>query len=138
MKKIWYWIIGIAVVLLIGGLIAFGLGALRFSQMSAFPMWDRPRSVPDGFGYWSERGGMHMTTPWRLPFMGLLGGLLMFLLPVGILALIVVGVVMLVRAGQKSSDQHAHPTALTCPNCGKEVQADWKVCPHCGEGLKEE
>jgi hypothetical protein len=24
---------------------------------------------------------------------------------------------------------------LLCPNCGKEVDSDWKICPHCGFDL---
>ncbi|HIC89489.1 MAG TPA: zinc ribbon domain-containing protein [Anaerolineae bacterium] len=23
----------------------------------------------------------------------------------------------------------------TCPSCGRPVQADWQVCPYCGQGL---
>ena len=26
---------------------------------------------------------------------------------------------------------------MFCRNCGKEVQDDWKICPVCGESLKE-
>ncbi|MCB2209334.1 zinc ribbon domain-containing protein [bacterium] len=136
MKKIWYWVIGIVVVLLVSGLLIFGLGALRYSRMTSFMQWDRTRALPDGgYGYWPQRGGMHMTTPFTSPFMGLLGGLLMFLLPVGVITLIVLGVIMLVRAGRNSSAPAEPPAALTCPNCGADVKAEWKVCPHCGEGL---
>jgi uncharacterized membrane protein len=139
MKKIWYWVIGTVVVLLVVGLVVFGLGALRFSRMTSFMGWDRTRAIPDGgYGYWPERGGMHMVMPFASPTMGIFGGLLMFLLPVGVITLIVIGVIMLVRAGRKPSSPAAPPVAQTCSNCGADVAADWKVCPHCGEGLKQD
>jgi zinc-ribbon domain len=86
-----------------------------------------------GWGY----GGYGMMGNWGYsPFgwfgMGL-GMLFMWLIPIGIVALIVFGILALVR----STGNTAPSTPLTpCPNCGKGTQADWQNCPYCGTALK--
>ena len=82
-------------------------------------------------------GGYGMMGNWGYsPFgwfgMGL-GMLFMWLIPIGILALAVYGVVALAR--NSGNNTPATPQS-PCPNCGKGTQADWQNCPHCGAALK--
>jgi len=75
-----------------------------------------------------------------MPFGGFVGGLICL----GILALVVFGIIMLVRATRKSNaaatpaaGTGAAPTPAesmeTCKKCGKPLQSDWKNCPYCGK-----
>lgn len=113
MKKGNWWIIGIVAVL--AALFFFGGGMMS------------------GWGY----GGYGMMGHWGYsPFgwfgMGL-GMIFMWLIPIGILALLVFGVVSLVRTTGNP------PPALPltpCTNCGKGMQAEWQNCPYCGTALK--
>lgn len=61
-----------------------------------------------------------------------LGMLFMWLIPVGVIALIVYGVVALTR----NAGNNAPASFTPCPNCGRGVQADWQNCPYCGTKLK--
>lgn len=61
-----------------------------------------------------------------------LGMLFMWLIPIGIIALVVFGVASLVRNTSNSAPVPQH----ACPNCGKGAQADWQNCPYCGTNLK--
>lgn len=114
MKKVNWWIAGIiaisvALFLFGGGMMAGGWGNRGYSMMG-------------NWGY----------SPFGWFGMGL-GMLLMWLIPIGIFALIVYGVVALVR----NTGNTAPSTPLTpCSNCGKGTQADWKNCPYCGTILK--
>jgi len=56
-----------------------------------------------------------------------------WLVPLGFLALIVLGVVWLARA--VSQPQPPAATGRTCPECGRALQADWKARPYCGHRL---
>lgn len=117
MKKVNWWIVGIVSVL--AALFLFGGGM----------MWGNR-----GYGM---MGGSGMMGNWGLsPFgwfgMGF-GMIFMWLIPIGVLTLIVYGVVALVRG----TGYTAPSTPLTpCLHCGKGVQADWQNCPHCGNALK--
>jgi uncharacterized membrane protein len=87
-------------------------------------------------GGWGYRGYGMMGDWGYSPFgwfgMGL-GMLFMWLIPIGVITLIVFGVVSLVR----NSGNPTSPTPQTpCPNCGKGTQADWQNCPYCGTALK--
>ena len=76
------------------------------------------------YGY----GGWGMMGPWMM------GGMFfMWLVPLGILVLTVMGIAWLVRTGASSTNPGApaHPW----PSCGRSVQADWKNCPYCGTVL---
>ncbi len=137
MKKIWWWIIGIAAFLLIGTLVLGGFGILRFAHSPMYSVGDHIRSFDRFDGYWSPRG-TRIDLGRGLPFIGIFGSLLMFALPVGIVALIVMGVILLVRSSKKSKAVVNPPEVPVCPQCGEEVQSDWKVCPHCGKSLEEE
>ncbi len=114
MKKVNWWIVGIVAVL--AAVFLFGGGMM--------------------YGSWGNRG-YGMMGNWGLsPFgwfgMGL-GMIFMWLIPIGILALIVFGVASLVR----NTGNPPQATSLTpCVSCGKGAQADWQTCPYCGTALK--
>ena len=86
-------------------------------------------------GGWGGSRGYGMMNSGYSPFgwfgMGL-GMIFMWLIPIGIIALVVYGVVALTRNAGNNTPASATP----CPNCGKGVQTDWKNCPHCGTALK--
>jgi hypothetical protein len=118
MKKINWW--AVAAVGLLAILILFGAGI---------------------FGGWGYRGwsmmGPGMMGNWGYSPIGLFGmgfGMLfMWLIPVGFIALVVLGVIWLVRnVGNSPLSSSQSP----CPNCGKGVQTDWQNCPYCGKVLK--
>lgn len=120
MKKVnWYIVAGIGIVALLivlGGTMMSGWGS----------GWGF-----HGYGMMG-RGGMMGTWGYApLGWFGMAGGmLLMWLLPIGVLALIVYGIVSLARNA-------VGPTStIPCPTCGKGLQADWQNCPHCGTTLK--
>ena len=42
------------------------------------------------------------------------------------------------QSAQKAHDQPTESVSTAnanCPSCGKTIQADWNVCPHCGVSL---
>lgn len=118
MKKVNWWIVGIVAIIAI--LFLFGGGMM--------------------YGGWGYRGWGMMRGPGMMgwgysPFgwfgMGL-GMIFMWLIPIGIVAFIVYGIVALVR----STGNTAPSTLTPCPNCGKGTEADWQNCPYCGTALK--
>ena len=117
MKKINWLIIGIIAVIALlflfgGGMMGgWGYGYRGYGMMG-------PGGMMGGWGY-SPFGWIGMTFMW--------------LIPVGVIALIVFGVVALVR----NAGNPTPPTSQTpCSNCGKGTQVDWKNCPYCGTTLK--
>jgi len=96
-------------------------------------------SLLGGWGYGGSRyGGWGTMGPgmmggWGFSPFGWIGMAFMWLIPIGILALIVFGVAALVR----NVGNPPLPSSQTpCPNCGKGIQADWQNCPYCGTALK--
>ena len=89
-----------------------------------------------GWGYrgWGMMGGPGgMMGSWGDSPFGWIGMAFMWLIPVGVIALIVLGVAALVRnTGNPTPPSSQSP----CSNCGKGVQADWQNCPYCGTSLK--
>ncbi len=90
-------------------------------------------------GGWGNRGWGMMGGPggmmggWGYSPFGWIGMAFMWLIPIGILALIVFGVAALVKnAGNPTAPVSQTP----CPSCGKSTQADWQNCPYCGSALK--
>lgn len=88
-------------------------------------------------GSWGYRGYGGMMGNWGyFPFgwfgMGL-GMLFMWLIPIGVIVLIVYGIVALTRNTGNTPPSVSH---APCPNCGKGTQSDWKNCPYCGTTLK--
>lgn len=127
MRKLWPWISGLIVIVLVGTVILFGFALLRTRQM---PMFWREY----GERQWRDFGMPHHGLR-GLPVMGIFGLLLMLIVPLGVLGLLVAGTILLVRAIQKP-DQVANRHQLDhCPNCGKSVKSDWQVCPYCGQSL---
>jgi hypothetical protein len=70
---------------------------------------------------------------WGYSPFGWIGMLFMWLIPIGVIALIVFGIVALVR---NSGNPTLQSSQSACPNCAKSVQADWQNCPYCGTALK--
>ena len=151
------WIIGILIgVIVLGalvtvGFLAFNHGAGRIWMMDDVPgmhSWRNERLQP-----WRD---MPMHPYGRMPgsrIIGFspLGFILGGLLRLGLLALVVVGVIALIRglwrprpavatpvqAVQPPSEPF-NPVVSTCPNCGFAVQESWKHCPNCAHDLSEQ
>lgn len=96
----------------------------------------------------SERGpgmtdycefGSHMRGPGRMgyglmPFGGFFGGLF----SIGFLALVVLGIIWLVRSLRTPKPDEvstAMPAIVVnpCKKCSRSIQDDWKICPYCGK-----
>ncbi len=92
--------------------------------------------------FWGGYGGM-MGGPGMMGGYGYMhpfgwGGMLLgWLIPVGVIVLLVVGAVALVNSLNKSVNPTQPPAVplRTCSNCGKPAQADWNTCPYCGQKL---
>lgn len=119
MKKINWWIVGLGAILAVvflfgGGMIFGGWGNRGYGMMGGYGMMN--------WGY-SPLGWFGMV----------LGMIFMWLIPIGILALIVFGVASLMR----NNGTFMPPASqLPCPHCGKGLQTDWQNCPYCGTTLK--
>ena len=114
MKNTWKWILGIALVLVLF------FGPYLFQLV--FP------TIGYGYGMMgSGRSGGMMGGFGFFPF----GMGLMWLVPLGIIVLVALGIVWLINNinGPKTGQ------GRVCPSCGKPAQADWKTCPYCGNGL---
>jgi hypothetical protein len=171
MKKVWKWVIGIAVALVVVAALVGGAFLLRnhFANVVGINRSIRPGvqlpgngQVP-GYG-WEQRGrperfpgmmpfdnngwggyGMHMRGPGmmgfgrRMPFAGLVA----CLFSLGFLALVVLGIIWLVRrqsrpavaAAPVAPVESVAPVAAVhpCSKCGEPVQEGWKHCPNCGK-----
>ncbi len=108
----------------------FAIAALLVVQLVA--------SLLGGWGYGSRGyGGWGMMGPgmmgWGFSPFGWIGMAFMWLIPIGVIALIVYGVVALAR--NTGNPPPSAPLA-PCPNCGRGAQADWQNCPYCGTKLK--
>jgi hypothetical protein len=146
MKNFWKYFlifIGVLVVAFCVALPFFGM-ALRVGRAGGFmPM----NGLRFGFPFMMSRMGL-----FRFPMFGI-GGLLL----VGLVVLVIFGLVSLFRRSSHSNAANSsavpavaqpvqtaavEPTSVqavsttsSCSHCGKPVQADWKVCPFCGEKL---
>ena len=123
MKNFWKWFLGIALVLVL----FFGPYLFRL----LFP------TLGYGFGY-GMMGNYGMTlAPGASAGVGGHGffpfGGLMWFVPLGTLALVVLGIVWLVNNLNGSKNVQVPPRV--CASCGKAAQADWKTCPYCGNNL---
>jgi len=140
MKKVWKWIIGIVVSLLVVAAlvgVVFMVSSHGFAR-GEFNGWVRPGFDARGpgmmpFNNGEGRGGygLHMRGPGMMGFGFMPFGGLMLLFPLGFLTLIVLGVVWLVKAIRKPV---AVPAPMSsCKNCNYPVQAEWRNCPNCGK-----
>lgn len=134
MKKFWKWIIGIVVVLVILAVVV-GVVLMFRSHLLANVGWGDsglrtrlPGMMPFARGDWGGRI-ISMHSPGMRPFGGLFGGLF----SLGLLALVVLGIVWLVR--RLTVPNTPPPPAPACGHCGKPIQAGWIACPYCGEKL---
>jgi uncharacterized membrane protein len=75
-----------------------------------------------GFGYWNP--------------LGFIGMALMWLIPIGLLVLLVLGAVALINGLTRSGNSAPAVPNRTCSNCGKQAQSDWTTCPYCGKALQ--
>jgi uncharacterized membrane protein len=123
MKKTNWLLVGIIIVLAL--LLLFG-GGLMFGG------W-----FNHGYGMMGSYGGYGMMNNWGYaPFgwfgMGL-GMLFMWLIPIGLVALVVFCIVSLVRNNKTTAPSTPQSS---CPHCGNNVLTDWQNCPYCGTTLK--
>ena len=132
MKKIWKWIIGIVAGLLALALLV-GAGCLVRMRSLGYGVRIHQGFNREGFGM-MPYGGMHGGFG-IMPFGGLFGGLV----SLGILALIVLGIIWLVR-NLRGSTAESVPVAPATPaalskKCGQPVETTWHNCPYCGRKL---
>jgi hypothetical protein len=131
MSKLWKWILGVGVGLLVVLLVGVPF-ARRFLWMSSGYMTGQI-GVPMGGGFSDGCGGVFGGSMFGMGHMG--GGLMMlgmFIVPLLLVGLIVVAVVLIMRRSQPVVVQ-AQPVAISCGSCGKAVQENWVACPYCGE-----
>jgi hypothetical protein len=163
MKKVWKWVIGIVIVLVVVAALVVGAFLMRshFANVVNIDKFNRPGVQVPGYGTrqrfpggdgWGVYG-MHMRGPgimgygrWN-PLGGLIGGVFCL----GFLALVVLGIIWLVRrlrtpavvsAAVAPAAAPVAPVAEPvvplaavhpCPKCGEPVQEGWKHCPNCGK-----
>ena len=82
------------------------------------------------YGGWGMMGPGMMGRWGYSPF-GWFGMFFMWLIPVGFIVLVALGVSWLAR----NLGGGTPPASQACPSCGRGVQADWRNCPHCGAAL---
>jgi len=111
-------------VLSIVALFAFLIGASLIGGLGGY----------GGYRGWGMMGPGMMGGYGLAPF-GWIGMLLMWVFPLGVLVLALLGIVWLVNAVSRPKSQPPVAPAKTCPNCARPVQADWRHCPHCGTAL---
>jgi hypothetical protein len=124
MKTAMWVVLGLAVLLVLCTGLALGAGLLGYGSFGGM------------MGTWG--GNVYpgnMMGGWGWGIGGLLGMALMALMGIVFLALLVLGIVWLVRQATPPSAQPP-VTGAECPSCHKGVQADWKNCPSCGKTLK--
>lgn len=128
MSKGLQWILGLSA----------GLVALAVIAATILPFF-YPQTGWGGYGMMGMMGSNHMfgggsmMGGFGMPFLGI--G--MFLGPLLVVGLIVVGIVWLARSGSNGSSPigplQPSVTGKFCQHCGKPLQAEWKACPYCGE-----
>ncbi len=124
MKKInWIAVVVFAVVVLL----AFMVGT---SLLGGWGWWHGGCCGWGGYGRYGGWGMGPGMMGWGFAPFGWIGMLFMTLIPLGLLALTLLGIVWLVRA--VSGNTPVPTVSHLCPNCGKPVQADWQHCPYCG------
>ncbi len=124
--KTWQWLtlIVVALVALLAGAM---LGPFLFGQ--------------GVFGGYRGIMGPGMMQGWAFAPFGWMAMLFMMLFPLGLLVLVVLGIIWLVTALSRTTHHvPAGPVApaapsMTCPSCGRPIQADWHNCPYCGAPL---
>lgn len=154
MQTFWKWMLGILIALVVIAALA-GFGYWLFNRWDVgvwgcAPWFGAPRAQGDDWREWGRRMPMF---PYHMPFQRMPGSWLVGFFPLGLilgglfwlglLALIVIGVVALVRAvfqpRPAASVVVPSPAAAeplpNCPSCGYAIQPGWKHCPNCGSAL---
>jgi len=72
-------------------------------------------------------GGMH-SFGWGMMLLG-------WLVPAGIVVLLVAGAVALFNSLNRPGTSTSPVVERKCANCGRPAQADWTTCPYCGKSL---
>jgi hypothetical protein len=127
-KSIWLMIAAFALValLLIGGI---------------FPLWGMGCGWAAADG-WGMRGSGIM---WNWPLRSIMGSWFFWslgmLFPPALLALAIFGIVWLVQhmtaLSRSATGLDAAQPGRRCGTCGQPVQADWRLCPYCGQALAQ-
>ena len=152
MNGFWKWLLVVVGVLILISLIAAPFMLHSVSRFGGYPMMsqqyfqDAPSFRGDFDGNPYQREGysrMPMHRGFGFPF----GGFMMVpffglfcLVSLGVLGLAVYGIVALVNRPKSENNPptaevveiHAEP----CVKCGRPVQEDWAVCPHCGQKVR--
>jgi uncharacterized membrane protein len=113
-------------------IILIALGTL---SILALLIWFVSRFGMNTYNY-PFRSGMMGSWGFMHPF-SLFGMAFMWLIPIGIIVLVVLGIMSLFNGTKKTDHQHFDSTTpvQVCQNCGKNVQNEWKNCPYCGEKI---
>jgi len=112
---------------------AMGMLVAVFLVVALAGMWLLSWGSYTPYTYGMMGGGRMMIGPGGFGLLGMLG---MLIVPLGFVALIIVGIVWLLpSAARPVATAIPAVPAKTCSNCGKPTQADWKLCPHCGTAL---
>jgi len=112
----------------IGWILAIVFGLLLLLVLPG--LWMMGRFWTGGYGGMMGGTGMMGGYGYMHPF-GWGGMFLAWLIPVGVVVLLVVGAVALIN----NLNRTANSPSRTCPNCGKPAQSDWNTCPYCGQKL---
>ena len=91
------------------------------------------RSWTGGYGGMMGPGMMGGFSFWNP--LGFIGMALMWLIPIGLLVLLVLGAVALINALSRQGKAVTVMPDRTCANCGKPAQPGWTTCPYCGKSL---
>jgi hypothetical protein len=122
-----------------GWIVAAILVAILLILLPGMWAWSHMGWYDSSYGMMGNYGMMGRHSLFWLNPMSWLGMGFMWLVPVSILVLLVVGAVSLINSLNKPSVPKPTPPPSTdehtCANCGKPAQADWSVCPYCGQTL---
>lgn len=115
-----------------GRIILITLGTL---SIFALLFWVVTRFGMNGYNF-PFRSGMMGGFGYMHPF-SFFGMAFMWLIPIGIVVLLALGIMSLFKESKKTDHQHVDTSTLAqvCQNCGKNVQNDWNTCPYCGEKI---
>ena len=141
MKKSWNWVIGIvlglvilAVLMGVGFMVRNNFHVYRAGALESRGFYERGPGMMPYSGFGSHMRGPGMMGYGLMPFGGILGGLF----SLGFLALVVLGIIWMVRNLRTSKPVEVSsvlPAAVInpCKKCGRPIQEDWKICPLCGK-----
>jgi hypothetical protein len=83
-------------------------------------------------------GPFHMPNMFPSIFSIIMVGMMLAIMaaPVLLVALVIIGVLLLLRHNAPTTGQAAPPPSQrSCPSCSRPVEAGWRNCPHCGKDL---